>query len=240
MKVYHSDTDDASPNGAGPAIDDPPEQDSEEYDYSQLFEAPNYADFIRTAPGAKANVYRKRVESLMKAGMIASLNANNYADAATFLKHGPGFATAAGNLAAVDARAERLVEMLTAPESPYVMFAMVAIPMVAQLARNHQDDVREAGASFRERRAQRKQERKQGVKREASTITVRLFKRQFKVPVRFKIKLPNFKNVFSAFLAPTEHPDRITAEVFQDPAVVKALHKLGVIPRQEQQREDAA
>lgn len=235
MKVYGSDTD-ASQNGTPLASDDPDDYESwagEEgrFDYSQLFDAPNYADFIKTAPNSKARSYEKRVQSMVKAGMVASINNQQWPDAATFLKHGPGFAKAAGNLAAEDARAAALVEMLTAPDSPYVMFAMVAIPFVAQLVRNHQPELHQAGLTMKERRTQRKQARMSGQRTVKPPITVHLLKREFKIPIRLRVKMPNLRGAFKAFLAPTQQPEAIAQEVFQDPAVVKALHKMGLYPQ---------
>ena len=235
LRVYSSDTD-ASVNGHAPIDDD--EQDDEfegsEHDYSTLFDAPSYSEFIKTAPNSRARSYERRVQSMMKAGLVMSLNNHQWPDAATFLKHGPGFAKAAGNLAAEDARAAALVEMLTAPDSPYIMFAMVALPFIAQLVRNHQPDIKQAGATWRERRAERKQAKLSGAKPRATAppITVHLFKREFKIPIRLRLKLPNLKNIFKAFLAPTQFPNEIAAEVFNDESVVKALHKMGIYPRQ--------
>lgn len=234
MKVYASE----SANGSAPPPDVEDSEDDDwsgedgQYDYSNLFDAPNYADFIKLAPNSKAKSYERRVASLMKAGMVASLNNQQWPDAATFLKYGPGFATAAGNLAAVDARAERIIEMITAPESPYVMFALIAIPMISQLARNHQGDMQEAGASWRERRAAKKQQKLAGEKKPASRIKVHLFGREFTLPIGFKLRMPKLRNMFGAFLAPTQHPQQIAQEVFTDPAVVKALHKMGMYPRE--------
>ena len=235
LRLYSSDTD-ASPNGSTPLIDDDEDDDFEgtEHDYSTLFDAQSYSEFIKTAPNSKARSYERRVQSMMKAGLVMSLNNHQWPDAATFLKHGPGFAKAAGNLAAEDARAAQIVEMLTAPDSPYIMFAMVALPFIAQLARNHQPDIRQAGATWKERRAERKQAKLAGAKPRVSAppITVHLFRREFKIPIRFRLKLPNLKNIFKAFLAPTQYPDEITAEVFNDVSVIKALHKMGIYPRQ--------
>lgn len=229
MKVYSSDTD-QNLNGSAPTDED--EQSQEEYDYSQLFKAPNYADFIKLAPNSNARTYERKVASVMKAGLVMSLNNEQYPDAATFLKHGPGFATAAGNLAAVDAKAARLIDMITAPDSPYIMFYLAAAPLISQLARNHQPDIQQAGTTFRERRAQRKQERQAGIKQpQTPPITVRLGKRRITIPIRLRIRIPKLRNIFGAFLSPTQHPGQITQEVFQDPAVIKALHKMGIYPQ---------
>jgi hypothetical protein len=236
LKLYSSDTD-SGVNGSAPSNDEnePDEFEGSEYDFSTLFNAPSYSEFIKTAPNSKARSYERRVQSMMKAGMVMSLNNHQWPDAATFLKHGPGFAKAAGNLAAEDARAAAIVDMLTAPESPYLMFFMVAIPMISQLARNHQPDIQKAGTTFKERRAERKQLRLSGAKTRpvSPPVTVHLFKREFKLPIRFRLKLPSIKNVFKAFLSPTQYPNEIAQEVFNDPSVIKALHKMGIYPREE-------
>lgn len=242
MRLYGSDTDSASVNGHAPPIDEGEQEDEfegSEFDYSTLFNAPSYSDFIKTAPSSKARSYERRVQSMMKAGLVMSLNNRQWPDAATFLKHGPGFAKAAGNLAAEDARAAQIVDMMTAPDSPYVMFAMVALPMVAQLARNHQPDIKAAGATWKERRVARKQAKLAGSQPRvaAPPITIHIFKREFKIPIRVRVKVPNLKNVFKAFLAPTQYPNEIAAEVFNDVSVIKALHKMGIYPRQESSDE---
>lgn len=236
MKLYSSDADAATSNGHAPPIDDDEQAPEEEaYDYSELFDAPNYADFIKTKPNSKAQGYERRVASMMKAGLVLSINNQNWPDAATFLKHGPGFAKAAGNLAAEDARAAAIVEMLTAPDSPYVMFALIAFPMIGQLARNHQPEILNAGTTMKQRRAERKQAKLAGLKPTVvkPPITVHLFKREIKIPIRVRIRLPKASSWFKAFLAPTQFPGQITEEVFTDPAVIKALHKMGVYPQSE-------
>ena len=235
MKLYSSDTD-ASANGSAPPID-PDEQAEEEqieYDYSTLFDAPNYADFIKTPPNANARLYERKVQSIVKAGMVMSIHNHQWPDAATFLKHGPGFAKAIGNLAAEDPKAAAIVDMLTAPDSPYVMAAMVAIPFISQLVRNHQPEMAKAGATFRERRAEKKQAKLAGgkVKSTVEPITVHIGKREFKLPIRFKLKLPKFRSVFKAFLAPTQHPNEIANEVLSDTSVVRALNKMGIFPHE--------
>jgi hypothetical protein len=238
LRIYESDTD-ASSNGSGPYIDDDEQTEDEfegsEFDYSQLFDAPNYSDFIKTAPNSKARSYERRVQSMMKAGMVMSINNHSWPDAATFLKHGPGFAKAAGNLAAEDERAARMVDMLTAPDSPYVMFVMVAIPMIAQLARNHQADIVQASETRKERRAARKEAKAAGVKPPKPPFKPVVFhvgKREFKLPIRIRLRLPNLRKTFQAFLAPTQYPQEVANEVFSDPAVIKALHKMGIYPRE--------
>jgi hypothetical protein len=233
LKVYDSDTDE-SLNGSAPLIDNDEQttEDGEIFDYSRLFEAPNYADFVKVnAPNSKAKGYELRTASILKVGLVGAINAQNYPDAATLLKYGPGFSQAAGNLAATDARAAALIDMVTAPDSPYLMFAAIAVPMISQLFRNHQEEIVEAGLTVRERRKARKQAKLSGVKDQAPPITVHLGKRRIKLPIRVRVKLPKFSNMFKAFLTPTQHPQQVAAEVFNDPAVIKALHKMGIHPK---------
>lgn len=236
MKVYASDTVGGSSNGSAPPVDPELEEDWEgeegELDFSNLFDAPDYSSFIKTKPNTKAKSYEARVASLMKAGLIGSLNAQQFPDAATFLKHGPGFAKATGNLAAEDARIASIVDMITAPESPYVMFALVAIPLVSQLLRNHRSEINEAGATIKQKRAQRKAEKRAGIKQPSTVkpITFKLFRREITIPIRVRFKFPSFKNAFKAFLAPTQHPSQITNEVLGDPRVQAELRKMGLYP----------
>jgi hypothetical protein len=231
VKIHESET----VNGSGPATD--PDDDDwageeAQFDYSNLFDAPDYSSFIRTAPNSKAKSYEARVASLMKAGMVMSLNNGQFPDAATFLKHGPGFSKAAGNLAAEDARIAGIVDMLTAPDSPYIMFFMVAIPMFSQLFRNHQQDIQQAAANVKETRAERRRNKRAGVQApKQPPITVHIFKKEIKLPIRVKLKFPKLTNMFKAFLAPTQRPEHIAAEVFSDAAVIKALHKMGLFPQ---------
>jgi hypothetical protein len=109
---------------------------------------------------------------------------------------------------------------------------MVALPMISQLARNHQGDIAKVAETRKDRKATRKQEKLAGVKKEsAPPITVHLGRRAITIPIRFRIKFP-VKKIFSGFLAPTQHPQEIAAEVFNDEAVVKALHKMGLFPQE--------
>lgn len=240
MKVYASESvNDTNLNGTGPVSDDDEnlEELEEELDFSNLFDAPDYSSFIKTKPNSKAKSYEARMASMMKAGLIGSLNAENFPDAATFLKHGPGFAKATGNLAAEDARIASIVDMLTAPESPYVMFALVAIPLVSQLLRNHKSELDEAGSSFRQKRAQRKAEKRAGIKQPSTIkpIKVKLFRREITVPIRVRFKFPSLRNAFKAFLAPTQHPAQITNEVLGDPRVQAELRRMGIYPAGERE-----
>ena len=233
MKLHSSEfVEDEHVNGTAPDPDVTEDEEEEEYDFSDLFSAPNYADFIRTKPNSNAQKYEVRVASLMKAGLMASINAENYPDAATFLKHGPRFSKAAGNLAAESPQFAAMVDMLTAPESPVVMFALAAIPLFGQLWRNHQSEVEQAASTFRQRRAQAKAERKAGVKQPTTVkpLKVKLFKREWTVPIKVRVKFPNPMRFFKAFLAPTVDPRRLTYEVLGDPKVQAELRKMGIHP----------
>jgi hypothetical protein len=244
LKVYQSEgIDDANLNGHAPDADVPDDEwegEEGEYDFSNLFDAPDYSSFIKTKPNTKAKSYEVRIASLMKAGLVGSLNAQQYPDAATFLKHGPGFAKATGNLAAEDARIASIVDMITAPESPYIMFALVAIPLVSQLMRNHRSEINEAGATFKQKRAQRKAEKRAGIKQPSTVkpIKLKIFRREITIPIRIRFKFPSLRNAFKAFLAPTQHPQQITQEVLGDPRVQSELRKMGIYPAGE--RETAA
>src|SRR6201986_3087977 len=112
-------------------------------DYTSLFEATDFTALIKPAQSAVAREYSGKVKSLLKAGTIGAINIGDFADAAAFLHYGPGFADASGQLAEADKRARAAVDILTAPGNPYAMFLMTGIPLIAQLFRNHEEQIQE-------------------------------------------------------------------------------------------------
>lgn len=197
-------------------------------DPSSLFDAPDLSKFIKLPQTATAKEYEQRVKALMKAGAIGALNAQNLPDAATLLTHGPGFAAAAGQLAEADARAKGVIDMLTTPASPWGMFLVTAIPMFAQLARNHEGQLRQVPANLqnrKERKAQKMAEREAQPK-----VTVHLpFGKSVKIGVKAKFPVGR---IFGMFRGQTKDPRQIAFEVFSNPAVVRELQKQGVVFQQ--------
>lgn len=193
-------------------------------DLSSLFDAPDLSKFVKLPQTATAREYEQRMKALLKAGAIGAISAQNLPDAATLLSHGPGFAAAAGQLAEADDRAKRVIDMLTTPASPWGMFVVTAIPMICQLARNHEQQIQQMPANLRtrkERKAQKATEREAQPK-----VTVHLpFGKSIKLGVKAKFPIGR---IFGVFRTQTKDPRLIAFEVFSDPKIVAELQKQGV------------
>jgi hypothetical protein len=192
-------------------------------DWSAIFDAPDLTAFVKPSNTAVAREYRQRMESILKAGLMGALNTGQMADAAAILAHGPGFASATGQLADADERARRAIDLITAPASPLLLFAMTAIPLVAQLVRNHEKQVAEVPQTIRQRRAERKAAKATGVQ-QPPRFTFKVLGRS--IPVRFRMRF-NVGKAFGMFRAQTADPDRLAFKVFSDPKLVGALQRQG-------------
>jgi hypothetical protein len=196
-----------------------------DFDITSLFNAPDIASFIKLPTTQTSREYEQRVKSLLKAGVIGAINVENWADAATLLYHGPGFAAAAGQLANADDHAKRAIDLFTTPSSPLGMFIVTAIPLISQLMRNHEKQLKEAPSAFRtrkERRAARRAEQDAQPK-----VTVHLpFGKTIRMRVRAKFPIGR---VFAAFRGQTRDPSQLAYEVFNNPKLQAELLKQGVI-----------
>jgi hypothetical protein len=211
--------DNSTPNGTAPEDSEP--------DWSDLFNAPDYTTFIKPSQSRVATAYRKRANSLLKAGFITSLNAGQYHDAAAFLEHGPAFAAATGQLADHDAKVRGIIDMLTTPTNPYGMFVLTTIPLIAQLFRNHEQEVRQVPATWRERRAMRKATRL-AEDTQPPRFTLKILGRT--IPVRFRVRVKIVGALFKGFRTQTVDPDQLTRKVFSDPDLLKAMERAGIRP----------
>jgi hypothetical protein len=203
-----------------------PNGQPEEPDYYALFNAPDFTTLLRPAQTKLAKEYTEKTNSVLKALLVGSLNAGDFPDAAAILKHGPGFASATGQLCDSSERARGLVEMITSPASPLTMFVMTAIPLVGQVIRNHEAQI----AQIPETRRQRRMMRKATVQAKAERkprFTIRMFGRAW--PIYANVSMPKWSKVFAGFRTQTVEPDLLAAQVFTDPAVIKALQKMGVV-----------
>jgi hypothetical protein len=231
MQVYSSET--AEQNGRTPAdeAEDNGTDETQVIDYAELFGAPDYSTFIKSAETTKSRAYERKIQSMLKAGVVGTVNAHAFADTAAILKYGPGFAKAGGALADADERAAKVVDMLTAPDSPYFMFMLAAMPFAGQIARNHKPEIEQVGGTWRQRRAQRKAAKAAGdipgAIRPGRDIFIKLpFGRKIRLRVGFAF---NFGKMLGAFTAASQHPVELQNEVFGDQKVIKALRKMGVI-----------
>jgi hypothetical protein len=219
---------------AFPGPDDFPDDDDEQMpDYSVLFDAPDYTSLIQHKTSAKAQDTSKKIQSLMKSGFKASFNAGRVPDAATFLKYGKDFGDAVGDLTDVSPTADKIVTMLTAPDSPAFTFALVTAGMLFQFVRNHEPEVEKAKKTWRERRQEKKQAKLNGtyVKPEPTgkAFKVRMLGRTFNV--RIHMRIPVVAPIFKGLTAQTQAPNALVWEVFGNDKMRAAMKKQGYAMR---------
>jgi hypothetical protein len=221
---------DESPNGDGTEYAE--ERGKKRPDYEDLFGAPDFTTFIKKPVSARSREYQRKVQSMMKSAVIGAVNMQDYPDAATFLKYGPAFARASGELADSNAKTREIIDMLTAPDSPVLVFAAAAIPMVAQLWRNHEPTVEHIVDNVKKTRRQRREAKRNGVripKPEAREVAnLKILGRR--IPIKIRLPKVKFSIVGRVLHARAQHPQVLVNEVFSDPKVVKALRDIGAFP----------
>lgn len=195
-------------------------------DFRLILNAPDFATFVKKTKNTRVREYEKRTASMLKALAMGAIQAEDFPDAATVLWYGPSIATAAGYVADTSPRARAILDMVTAPNSPWVALMMSVIPMVAQVARNHEAELADVPQRFnmsRKARAQRKTARAQANDRKP-TFTIRIGKR-INRPVYLSF---NPARLFSAGIkAQTVDPVVVTSRVFTDPALLSEMRRMG-------------
>lgn len=199
---------DTEPETPAPPVSDIPQ-------WSVILDAPDYQTLIKPVSNANAREYEKKVNSVLKEVLRYRLTPEGLPDAAAILTYGPSFAQRAGQLADHDPNAAKILDMLTAPDSPWVMFAIAAIPFVGQLFRNHEAQIKAIPEKARKTRAERRAERAATPRAE---LRIPGTKRTVKVP--FRIRLP-----LGVFRASTVEPVALANHVFGNPDVRKQLTK---------------
>jgi hypothetical protein len=216
-------------NGDVPEDDYVEDEPSAVFDYGAIFDAPDFSSIVRGRRSAHAKQYESKVKSVLKSGTMGSLRSGNFADAATILHYGPGFAAAAGDLAAANERAAKAIDLITSPESPYVAFVLVSLPFFAQLFRNHEDTLKQIPEARRVAKRRRREEKEaaNGTATPGKNVTMSLpFGRKVNFRVGFKFRpLARIKVLFRV---PTHDPAELTERVFSDPRLIEALRKQGV------------
>jgi hypothetical protein len=214
------DVDDISPDSDGERV--------EHKNVTSLLDAPDYSSFVRIPKTGKARDYEKKVASMAKAGMTYSIGTGNLPDAATFIHYGPAFAAAAGDYAAKDERAAKMIDMVCSPASPALTFILAGLPLLAQLARNHGQEI-SAIPEVRRTRKLRKAQRKAEAKTDDSPSL------QFRIPVigktvslRMKMRMKLLSNLLGGFQKTTTDPEALTVKVFSDEKLQAALRKQGI------------
>jgi len=167
--------------------------------------------------------YEARTNSVLKSLMLSSLNAGDFPDAAAIIHYGPQFAKATGGLADANDYARRAIDILTSPSNPVAVFALATIPLIAQVMRNHEQQLAEVPATFRERRRERKAAKAMGTGKHKAPprFTIKIGKRA--IPIYFRIRLSGMSKLFAGFRAQTQEPVSLASRVFSDPDLIKAF-----------------
>ncbi len=200
------------------------QEETQEPDWSSIFGAPDFTALIKKRKTAVAREYEKRTNSLLKALLVGTLNTGNFPDAAAVLKLGPPLSAATGELAESSETARHMIDLITEPANPWVMFALTGIPLVAQLFRNHEPAIKQAPATLKERRAQRKAQTAEQPPR--FTVKIPLIRKTIALRFRFHFKLGK---VLAGFRSQTVDPNMLAQQVFTDPDVITALKKMGAV-----------
>jgi hypothetical protein len=208
------------PNG------DSPDDSAPNYSYGALFDAPDFATLIkgRRRPGARE--YEIKVKSALKATAIGTMRNGNIPDAAAIFRYGPGFAAATGDVCAVNDRAKRAVDILTAPENPYFALAIIAFPFVSQLFRNHERQLEAIPAARRQARQRRKLRQQAEDNRRIATIHIPFLRRELKI--RIGLRVNPFTGLRASFRASSQPPEQLVTLVFSDANLREALAKQGI------------
>lgn len=226
-----------SPNGAGtgPADDDTPHA-SAGPDYNIILGAPDFATLIKRPKTQKSREYERRAGSALKLVFVGALQSGQMADAATILYHGPGAATAIGDMCDASDTAAKIVDALTSPNSPWAMFALTTIPLVAQLFRNHEQTLQQVPnkVAFSRKARQMRREAKAARPQQPPRFTLHFLGKT--IPVRFRLRF-NLGRVFAGVRTQTKDPNELALAAFGDQRVLDALAKQGihiaVVPRDE-------
>lgn len=216
----------------------PPPLDSPEYvasdaDKFTLFDAPDYVMLLKHARTARGREYGQKVASIMKMGALGALHSGNLVDGCTILEYGPKFAEKCGDLTDVSDNAARAIDMLTAPDNPWIAFAIIGTPFMLQLLRNHEAQAIEASGimrkTWRQRRAEKRQ-RKNGelpqVERKGKPLTVRL---PFGRSITLYVPWPGAHTFHRIVRMGTNEPTAVVEKVLSSEKLVKHLEKEGIV-----------
>jgi hypothetical protein len=200
-------------------------------DTSVIFDAPDYASLLKHTSSTTAKEYTEKINAMLKAGVIGSLRAGNVTDAATLLHYGPGFSQAIGDLTDVSDKTKRIIDIITAPDSPIIALLATAIPMGMQLMRNHEKEIEVARVSRKDAKKAKAEAKARGEipeKSEKRGVTVKLpFGKSIRIPISVKLHL--ISNANSIFRSQTYEPNELVEKVFGDEKVKAALKKQRII-----------
>lgn len=221
--AYMSDNDDyATP---------PPDDDDDESarNYESIFEAPDYAMFIKHEQTARGKEYEDKVKSMLKAVALTAFRNGNVVDGATVLHFGSSFAKAAGDLTDTSDNAAKAIDLLTAPDNPWVAFLAIGVPFAMQFFRNHEREAEVIGKTFKQRRQERKRAKAEGLtppkEKQGTPITVGRGRFKF----TFRLHVPSPGIVLNVFRSQTHDPRQLAHDILSDEKLRKALAKQGIV-----------
>lgn len=196
-----------------------------------ILTAPDFSTFVKSSRTANAKAYERKVQSALKTGFYGALKSGQLPDAATILYYGPNLAQSAGDLADKDERIARGIDMLTAPDNPYVALGLAALAIIGQFARNHEDTLSAIPQAMKEGKRERKA-RRAAEKENPSGRHLELklpFGRTARIGLRFRLRA--FRKLGLAFKLRSHDPAQLVTEVFSDEKLLKALAKEGIVIR---------
>jgi hypothetical protein len=187
--------------------------------------APDLKDFLKPKRTQQQREYEERTAAVLKQALIGTLNSGNARDAATIIRFGPAFARGTGHLADSNEKARATIHAMTTPGNPWMAFAMTGLPFVAQLIRNHENEIAEIPVKRKQAKAERKHRKETGAPKPEPRFRVKVPFTRFSIPLRFNVKLPA---LLAGFRTQTQEPDTLAESVFSDPKVLRALVDLGI------------
>ena len=196
-------------------------------DFDVIVGAPDLGALLHRTPTRRAREYRNRVASVLRVGMVGSLNTGNFADAAAFLWYGPGASTSIGNLADNYNSIAKGIDIITSPGSPIAECVTTLLPLMSQLARNHEQALGEIPGRFAMGKVARAARKQAKAERAQDDPPMTLHIGRWQLPVRWRIRSP-IKFVKPVIRAQSMEPNLIAARVFMDPHVQKKLAEMGV------------
>lgn len=148
----------------------------------------------------RAKEYEEKVAGVLNVLMRAFAgNPATVADAAAVIEYGPALASKTGDLAAHDATARKIVDFITTgSDNPYVAVMVAALPLAAQILRNHEST-------------------------EAKPFEVKIPFTKKTIRPKFRIRLRN-----PLLRAMTSSPGALVRKIFTNPEYVAALHSQGI------------
>lgn len=144
----------------------------------------------------RAAEYEERVSNVLAMAMKGlAAKPGTVHDAAAIIQHGPILASKLGDLADQDEKVRKAVDFITSgTENPYAAVVFAALPLVAQIIRNHED---------------------QDLSRHAQ-IRIPFMKKTVRVPFKLRLKNPFLRGV-------TQPPEVLSAATFGNPDIAEAL-----------------